>query len=306
MTTLEDPTGLLALIYRYADLREAAPAESEHGSALTADRLEAHAVTIEAEIRARLGLSLPSPNDPPRDLLNVSVLVDSTSGCPVADQCSDCGAAAGTAYLSAVVTTSAVGTYCTTLCWDCEQHGRVPAVDSLDAAYALALWHAGHMGIELPHLNDRHPGCPKCTRIHHPWCPPYGGPGYATTETREESTASDHPTQGSSTDTSASDQRTTEHDGLRWHLFTRHANIAALGMSDTAALDDHAHEHRGPGTIRNHDPEDLTYDPQRAAAMLDEGTASGVDFTAAGPPHPVAAARAQAAAEQLPTVGRWT
>lgn len=23
------------------------------------------------------------------------------------------------------------------------------------------------------------PGCPKCGRLHHPWCPPYGGPGYA-------------------------------------------------------------------------------------------------------------------------------
>lgn len=34
-------------------------------------------------------------------------------------------------------------------------------------------------------------------------------------------------------------------------------------------------------------------------------TRNGEDFTTAGQPHPVAAARAQAAAEQLPTVGRW-
>ncbi|MEU7591180.1 hypothetical protein AB0A95_33410 [Micromonospora sp. NPDC049230] len=34
-------------------------------------------------------------------------------------------------------------------------------------------------------------------------------------------------------------------------------------------------------------------------------TTTGEDFATAGQPHPVAAARAQSAAEQLPTVGRW-
>lgn len=33
--------------------------------------------------------------------------------------------------------------------------------------------------------------------------------------------------------------------------------------------------------------------------------AAGEDLATAGPPHPTAAARAQAAAERLPTVGRW-
>lgn len=170
-----DPAELLALIHRYADLRETAPGEGECGSPVTAKRLRAHAVTVEAEIRARLGLLAPGPADPPRDLIDVSALVDRTSGCPVADQCSGCGTGFNVAP---VIVTSPVGIHCVTLCADCELDGKAPAVESLDAAYALAIWHAGHLGVELPHLNGLYPGCPKCTRLHHPWCPPYGRPGY--------------------------------------------------------------------------------------------------------------------------------
>lgn len=188
--TIEDPAALLALIHRYADLREAAPGEGEHGSPMTAARLTAHATTIEAEIRLRLGVPAPSPDQEPRNLLNLSTLVDSTSGCPVADQCAGCGATERSAavILQAALVTTAVGVNCVTLCWDCHQTDSAPAPRSLEAAYALALWHADHLGVELPYLNGQYPGCPACSRLHFPWCPPYGGPGYAAAATAGEDT----------------------------------------------------------------------------------------------------------------------
>ncbi|MEU7591179.1 hypothetical protein AB0A95_33405 [Micromonospora sp. NPDC049230] len=175
-----DPAELLTLIHRYADLLAAAPGEGECGSPMTAGRLRAHAVTVEAEIRLRLGLTAPGPADPPRNLIDLSALVDRTDGCPTGEQCTGCGASERTpdVILQKEVVTTAAGIHCTTLCWDCYRDGNAPAVDSLDAAYALALWHAGHLGIELPNLNGRYPCCPKCTRIHFPFCQPYGGPGY--------------------------------------------------------------------------------------------------------------------------------
>lgn len=181
--TTDDARDLLALIHLFGDLSEAAPAEGEQGSPMTAERLRAAAVTIEAEIRARLGLPVPGPDDDPRDLLNLSVQVDSTAGCPVADQCAVCGRRDD---LRAALATTGVGIRCLTLCWECESNcAEIPAPDSLDAAYALVVWHAGHIGLELPHLNGRYPGCPKCTRLHFPWCHPYGGTGYAAARAGE-------------------------------------------------------------------------------------------------------------------------
>lgn len=46
---------------------------------------------------------------------------------------------------------------------------------------------------------------------------------------------------------------TPEHHDLRLHLFTVHGNVAAAGLGDREAVDQHHHEHYGPGGIRNHD-----------------------------------------------------
>ncbi|WP_431935764.1 hypothetical protein [Micromonospora sp. RP3T] len=258
----DDARDLYALVDLYGDLIATACGESATGSPMTAARLAAAAVTVSAEIRARLNLPDPDHADP-RDVPNLSALVDSTAGCPTADRCAGCGTRD---ELSPTLGTTPYGIRCLTLCQQCDANFvNVPPPADRDAAYALVIWHAGHIGLQVTHLNGRHPGCPACGRLHQTWCPPYGGPGYS----RAAATA--------------------EHDGLRWHLFTRHANLAALTMSDADALDDHAHEHRGPGTIRNHPAEDLTYQPELAAVMLDESTHQGYSIPADVPPAVAAA-----------------
>lgn len=55
---------------------------------------------------------------------------------------------------------------------------------------------------------------------------------------------------------------------LLLHLVSAHCNGAALSLSETEAQDAHAHEHTGPGTIRDHADDDLSYDPDQVATVL--------------------------------------
>lgn len=55
--------------------------------------------------------------------------------------------------------------------------------------------------------------------------------------------------------------RKTHADTVRAHLRVRHHNEAALGLSDREAIEQHRYEHVGPGTIRNHPPNDLNAEP---------------------------------------------
>jgi hypothetical protein len=66
-------------------------------------------------------------------------------------------------------------------------------------------------------------------------------------------------------------------DRIRFHLFDRHKNEAALGLDDSEAHRDHDHEHAGPGTIRNHDPRDLDYDMGWIIATLRDWAERGVE-----------------------------
>jgi hypothetical protein len=45
---------------------------------------------------------------------------------------------------------------------------------------------------------------------------------------------------------------------LREHLYARHHNKAARRLTGHEAVQQHRHEHTGPGTIWNHDPRDLS------------------------------------------------
>ncbi|MFI7608846.1 hypothetical protein ACIBTV_27550 [Micromonospora sp. NPDC049366] len=181
-----DARDLLALIELYAGLREAAPGESECGSPVTAERLQAAAVTVEAEIRARLGLTLPGPDAEPVDLLDLGRRIDSTGGCPISPCCAACDT---TVDLTTALVVTPVGVACTTVCWDCDNAYAAPKPGSLEEAYAAVLLHAEHLDVELPHLASvvaemraaAGDGCPKCQRLHFPWCHPYGGPGYTRT-----------------------------------------------------------------------------------------------------------------------------
>lgn len=64
---------------------------------------------------------------------------------------------------------------------------------------------------------------------------------------------------------------------LRLHLGSRHA--LANWRYHANPMGVHEHEHLGPGTIRNHDPNDLTFDYQRALDV--EAEAGGQDGVAA-------------------------
>jgi hypothetical protein len=60
-------------------------------------------------------------------------------------------------------------------------------------------------------------------------------------------------------------------EALRLHLGSRHA----LGnwKTHTNPVDEHQHEHDGPGTIRNHPRDDLSYDRERAEEIHREAEA---------------------------------
>lgn len=66
----------------------------------------------------------------------------------------------------------------------------------------------------------------------------------------------------------AEDVSTREHDALRLHLLAVHGNLAAAMLSDREALDQHDHEHHGPGGIRHHDFTSLHWTDARIAEML--------------------------------------
>lgn len=62
--------------------------------------------------------------------------------------------------------------------------------------------------------------------------------------------------------------QTEQFDDLRMHLMSAHSNLAALHLTDDEASDHHAHEHRGPGTIRNHDPASTTWSEAKLLLMI--------------------------------------
>jgi hypothetical protein len=64
---------------------------------------------------------------------------------------------------------------------------------------------------------------------------------------------------------------------LAKHLASRHADGMALTRSLAENQDAHAHEHRGPGTIRNHDPEDLSWDQASVDLVVAELSEGGTD-----------------------------
>jgi len=53
------------------------------------------------------------------------------------------------------------------------------------------------------------------------------------------------------------------------HIVSEHCNMAPPG-SVSDMLDYHEHEHRGPGTIRNHDENSLHYSLRKLAKVLSE------------------------------------
>lgn len=58
---------------------------------------------------------------------------------------------------------------------------------------------------------------------------------------------------------------TASYDSLALHLVSDHAHTphTLTELSDQELRDDHEHEHRGPGTIRNHDPQSLHWDADK-------------------------------------------
>jgi hypothetical protein len=53
------------------------------------------------------------------------------------------------------------------------------------------------------------------------------------------------------------------------HIVSEHCNMAPPG-SVSSMLDYHEHEHEGPGTIRNHDPNSYHYSLRKLAKILSE------------------------------------
>ena len=63
---------------------------------------------------------------------------------------------------------------------------------------------------------------------------------------------------------------TAAYDDLRRHLAAAHCDGMAIGRADADALDVHQYEHDSPGTIRNHDRTDLSWDPVKLEAVRAE------------------------------------
>lgn len=59
-----------------------------------------------------------------------------------------------------------------------------------------------------------------------------------------------------------------EDETLQQHLFAVHRNEAALGLSNDEAVDQHSHEHFGPGGLRLHDHVGLLHMLVRAQPQL--------------------------------------
>lgn len=54
------------------------------------------------------------------------------------------------------------------------------------------------------------------------------------------------------------------------HLVSKHATITPLHMTLEELIDMHEHEHKGPGTIRNHSPESREHSLHRIGKVLSE------------------------------------
>jgi hypothetical protein len=57
---------------------------------------------------------------------------------------------------------------------------------------------------------------------------------------------------------------------LALHLVSAHCDGMAIARSHPENVDQHAYEHRGPGTIRNHPLGSLIYDDQKIEQVLEE------------------------------------
>lgn len=57
---------------------------------------------------------------------------------------------------------------------------------------------------------------------------------------------------------------------LSLHIVSAHCNGAGLNNTHADLLDDHHHEHHGPGGIRNHPYDDLFWDVEKIATVLIE------------------------------------
>ncbi len=54
------------------------------------------------------------------------------------------------------------------------------------------------------------------------------------------------------------------------HLVSRHAVIIGFNWTLASLLEHHAHEHNGPGGIRNHDEADRSYTLKKLGQVLSE------------------------------------
>lgn len=66
---------------------------------------------------------------------------------------------------------------------------------------------------------------------------------------------------------------------LARHLASMHADGLALTRPLADNLDAHRHEHTGPGTIRNHDPGDLSWDRAKLDRVVAELVADDPGFS---------------------------
>lgn len=55
-----------------------------------------------------------------------------------------------------------------------------------------------------------------------------------------------------------------------FHLISMHADPMAVARTRAENIDQHYHEHRGPGTIRNHNPASVDWDEAKVEAVLEE------------------------------------
>lgn len=79
-------------------------------------------------------------------------------------------------------------------------------------------------------------------------------------------------------------------DALRAHLISEHAHAGALDLDFEEAVAEHLHEHQGPGTIRNHSPNDLHSSPEKVCHVLAETRPGGLIFAAEREEEPIAPA----------------
>jgi hypothetical protein len=61
-----------------------------------------------------------------------------------------------------------------------------------------------------------------------------------------------------------------DHRDLAFHLVSVHCDPMAIARPHEENLDQHDHEHRGPGTIRNHPASDCSWDAEKLEAVLEE------------------------------------